>query len=78
MWGYIRKALEKGFLEHPRSAFCTDDMPEIFVRFGRCLRCFLPVFVNRQPPCPHINSHQVLLRPQMHHRNHWFENALAV
>ena len=30
--GYIRKALEKGHLEHPRFACCTDDMFEIFVR----------------------------------------------
>ena len=35
--GYIRKALEKGYLEHPGSACCTDDMFEIFVRFGRYL-----------------------------------------
>ena len=42
--GYIRKALEKGYLEHPKSACCTDDMPEIFVCFGRCLCGFLPVF----------------------------------
>jgi hypothetical protein len=31
--GYIRKALEKGYSEHPRSACCTDNMSEIFVRF---------------------------------------------
>ena len=53
--GYIRKALEKGYLEHPRSACWTDDMSEIFVRFGRCMRCLLPLFVNRQLPCPHTN-----------------------
>ena len=35
--GHIRKALEKGYLEHPRSACWTDDMSEIFVRFGRCM-----------------------------------------
>ena len=40
--GYIRKALEKGYLEHPGSACCTDDMFEIFVRFGRaCVPCCL-------------------------------------
>ena len=76
--GYIQKALEKGYLEHPRSACCTDGMPEIFVRFGRCLCCFLPVFVNRQPPCPHTNSRHVLLHPQMHHRNHWFGKECAL
>ena len=75
-----RKAPEKGYLEQPRSACCTDNMPEIFVRFGQCLCCFPSVFINRQPPCPHTNSHHVLLRPQMHHRNHWFgkEHALVV
>ena len=30
--GYIRKAVEKGYLEHPGSACCTDDMFEIFAR----------------------------------------------
>ena len=50
--GYIQKALEKGYLEHG-SACCTDDMFEIFARFGRCLCCLLPLFVNRQLPCLH-------------------------
>ena len=45
--GHIRKALEKGYSEHPRFASCTDDMFEIFVCFGRCLCCLLPIFVNR-------------------------------
>ena len=49
--GYIRKALEKGYLEHPGSACCTDDMFQIFVRFGRYLCCSLPPFVNRQLQC---------------------------
>ena len=54
--GYIRKALEKGYSEHPRSACCTDGMFEIFVRFGRHV-CFpLPLFVDRQLPCLHTNS----------------------
>ena len=69
--GYIRKALEKGYLEHPRSACCTDDMFEIFVRFGRCLRSLLPLFVNRQLPCPHTNLHHVLLLPPMHYKSVW-------
>ena len=62
MW----KALEKGYLEHPGSACCSDGMLEIFVLFGRC--CLLPAFVNRQSPCPGINSRHVLLHPQMHRR----------
>ena len=54
MW-YIRKALEKGYLEHPGSACCTDDMFEIFVRFGQGLCSLLPLFVNRQLLCPHTH-----------------------
>ena len=46
-------------------------MFEIFVRFGGCLCHLLPLFVNRQPPCPHINSRNVLLHPLMHNRNLW-------
>ena len=45
--GHIRKALEKGFSEHPRFACCTNNMFEIFLRFGRCLCCLLRIFVNR-------------------------------
>ena len=43
--GYIRKAHEKGYLEHPGSACCTDGMFEIFVLFGRHLCCLLPLFL---------------------------------
>ena len=49
--GYIWKALENAYLEHPGSACCTDSMFEIFVRFGQCLCSLLPLFVNRQLPC---------------------------
>ena len=68
---YIRKALEKGNSEHLGSASCTDDMFEIFVHFGRGLCCLLPLFVNKQLPCPHINSLHGLLLPLMRHRNLW-------
>ena len=61
--GYIQKALEKGYLAHPRSACCIDCMFEIFVRFGRCMCCLLPLFFNRQLPCLHTNSHHVLVLP---------------
>ena len=67
--GYIRKALEKVYLEHPGFACCTDNIFEIFVLFGQCLWCLLPLFVNRQLPCLHTNSRNVLLLPPMHHRN---------
>ena len=80
--GYIRKALEKGYLEHPGSgsACCTDSKFEIFVFFGQCLCYLLAVFVNRQPPCPETNSRHVLLRPQMRRNNLWFakEHTLGV
>ena len=69
--GYIRKALEKGYLEHPGSACCTDDMFEIFVRFRRCLCCLLPLFFNGQLPCLHTNSRHALLLPGMHHKSRW-------
>ena len=76
--GYIRKALEKDFLEHPGSACCTDDMFQNFVRVGRCL-CLLPLFVSRQLPCLPANSRHVLLPPQKHHRSSCFakEHALG-
>ena len=70
--GYIQRALEKGYLEDPGSACCTDDMFEIFVHFGRCLCCLLPLFVNRQLPCLHTYSLHGLLLPQMHHKSLWF------
>ena len=76
--GYIQKALETGYLEHPGSACCTDDMFEIFVRFGRCLCCLLPLFVNRQPPCLHTNSIHGLLFPPMHHKSLWFAKGHAL
>ena len=75
----IQKAGEKGYLEHPGFVCCTDDMFEIFVRFGRCLCCLLPLFVNRQLPCLHTNAQHVLLLPLLHHRSLWFtkEHALG-
>ena len=76
--GHIRKALEKGYLEHPRSACWTDDMSEIFVRFGRCMCCLLPLFVNRQLPCPHTNLHHGLLLPRTHHKSFWRAKGLAL
>ena len=76
--GYIREALEKGYLEHPGSACCPGDMFEIFVPFGRCPGCLLPPFVNRQLPCLHTNSRNVLLLPLMHHRNLWCAKECAL
>ena len=57
---YVQKALERGYLEHPGSACCTDGRFEIFLLFGRCGCCLLPLFVNRQLPCLHTNSHHGL------------------
>ena len=76
--GYIRKALEKAYLEHPGSACCTDDMLEIFVHFGWCLCCLLPVFVNSQLPCLHTNFLPGLLFPPMHHKSLWCVKGLAL
>ena len=56
--GHIRKALEKGYSEHPRFACCANDMFEIFLRFGQCLCCLLPIFANRQPPCLHAGAYK--------------------
>ena len=57
--GHIRKALEKGYSEHPRFACCANDMFEIFLRFGQCLCCLLPIFANRQPPCLHVKPRRL-------------------
>ena len=76
--GYVRKALEKGYLEHPGSACCTDDMFEIFVRFGQCACCLLPLSINRHAPCLPTTSRNVLLPHLMHHRNLWFAKAHAL
>ena len=43
VYGYIRKALEKGYLEHPGSACCTDNMFEIFGRHQKHLAKNSPV-----------------------------------
>ena len=67
MWGIFGKPL-KSYLGYPGSACCTDNMYENFVHFGRCVCCLLPLFVNRQLPCLHTNSRNVLLLPPMHHR----------
>ena len=78
VFGDIQKALENSHSEHPRFACCTDDMVQVFVRFGRCLCCLLPPFVNRQTPCVHINSHPVLLLPLLHHKSFWCAKELAL
>ena len=76
--GYIRKALEKGYSEHPGSACCADNMFEMFVHFGHCLCCLLPVFVNRHLPCLHTNSLHGLLLPALHHKSLWCAKGLAL
>ena len=76
--GYIRKALEKGYLEHPGFACCTDNMFEIFARFGQCVCCLLPFFVNRQLPCLYTNSRNALLLPPMPHKSLWLAKGLAL
>ena len=70
MWGIFGKPFKKGYLEHPGSACCTDNMFGIFVPFGRCMCCLLP--------CPHIKSNHLLLLPLMYHRNLWCANGHAL
>ena len=75
---YIQETLEKGYLEHSGSACGTDNMVEIFVRFGGC-RCYLlPFFVNKQLPCLHTNSPHMLLLPLMHHKSLWCVKELTL
>ena len=76
--GYIRKALEKGYLKHPGSACCTDNMFEIFVRFGQGMCSSLPHFVTRQLPCLHTNLLHGLLLPWMHHKSLSCAKGLAL
>ena len=76
MWGYFGKAPEKGHLEHPRSACCTDDMPEIFVHFGQCLAFRL--FLSTGSHHVLIQIHATCCCVPMHHRNHWFGKTHAL
>ena len=53
--GYIQKSLEKGYLEHPGSACCTDDMFEIFVhaqwhKYTRTTMATLRIRNNQRSP----------------------------
>ena len=76
--GYIWKALEVGYLEHPGLlAVLKICLRCLSVLDGVCAACCL---VNRQLPYLHINSHHMLLLPPMHHRSLWFakEHALGV
>ena len=41
--GYIRKALEKGYLEHPGLHVVLTVCLRFFVFFGQCLCCLLAV-----------------------------------
>ena len=78
--GYIRKALREGYLEHPGSACCTNNIFDIFVRFGWCVCAACCLFLSksnyhvyRQLPCLHTNSRNVLnvlLLPLMKPRKH--------
>ena len=60
--GYIRKALEKGYLEHPRFACCTDGMFEIFVRFRRCVFRIISGPSSIAPSCALSNLRLYLLK----------------
>ena len=76
--GVYSESPSKGLFGTPGSACCTDDMFEIFVRFGWRVCCLLPLYVNRQLLCLYANSRNVLLLPQMRHRNVWCAKGLAL
>ena len=76
--GYVQQALENGYLEHPGSACCTDDMFDIFVRFRWYLCCLLPLFVNMAAIISASNSFHGLLLPPMHHKGLWCVKGLAL
>ena len=71
--GYIRKTLEKGYLEYPGlNAVLTTCLR--FSSVLGCLCCLLPLFVNRQLPYLHTNSLQWLLFLRIHHKSLWCVN----
>ena len=72
--GFIRKALEKGYLEHPGSAVLTID----FRPFWTVPVLHAASFVDRQLLCLHTNSHNVLLLPLMHHKSLRCTKGLAL
>ena len=72
--GYIRKALEKGYSQHLRSACCTDMMVGKLVR-GQCMFRLPPCVDSNHLPLPQTNCHSLLLPPLMHHRSVWFEKG---
>ena len=76
--GVYSESPRTGLFGTPKSACCTDDMSEILVCFGHCLCCLLPVFVNRQLPCPHENSLHGLLPPPMHRKSLWCAKGLTL
>ena len=59
MWGIFGKPLKRAIWN--TLGLHTNDMFEIFVCFGRCLCCLLPLFVIRQLPCPHTSSSNISL-----------------
>ena len=67
-------------LELPAACLADGHRSRCALRaiFGRCLCCLLPLFVNRQLPCLHTNSRNVLLLRLMHHRNLWCRNERAL
>ena len=68
MWGIFGKPLKRA-IWNTLGLHAVLTTCEIFVRFGRCMCCLLPLFFNRQLPCLHTNSRHGLLLPRMHHKS---------
>ena len=68
--GYVRKALKKGYLEHPGFACCNYGMFEIFGRLGQCVTFFAALFCQQFHAMSAYIHHRdqkqnpVLIRPQ--------------
>ena len=77
--GCIRKALEKGvFGTLGLHAVLTICLRISSILDNVCVCSLLPLFVNKQRPCPHANSPHGLLLPVMHHESLWFAKGLAL
>ena len=67
MWGIFGKPLKRVIWNTPGLQVALMVCLR-FLSFLDAACCLLPDSVNRQPPCPHTNSRNVPLHPQMHHR----------
>ena len=75
--GYIRKALEKGYLEHPGlHAIPTTSLRFLSVLDNACVPCYL--FFSTSSYHVRIQILHGLLLPPMHHNSLWCVKGLAL